>query len=174
MILKAIFDFLLSLMACRLRATAVVPASSVLSTASQSSSSLESAGGDSASASIPFELPAEPPLPHDSMELRRDLSVSVVPLSLYRRHATTYRRARTASCLRNTTLATVHTPTRFTLTSLNTCYIYILSYQHCEYYYSFLYLITDDHLIRFNNRWHGAARAFLAAAFYQRTNNGIC
>lgn len=50
-----------------------------------------SSGGN---ASVDFELPAEPrPAPHDSMELRRDLSVSVVQALSLRGHATTYRRA---------------------------------------------------------------------------------
>lgn len=79
MILKVILDFLLILMACRLRAKAAAPASSVPS-ASRSlhaSSSLVRSSWGATGRGAGFEVPAEP-LPHDSMELRRDLSVSVV------------------------------------------------------------------------------------------------
>lgn len=78
MILKVILDFLLILMACRLRARAAAPASSGPSASRSlpaSSSLVGTAGGPGRGAG--FDGPAEP-LPHDSMELRRDLSVSVV------------------------------------------------------------------------------------------------
>lgn len=99
--LKAIFDFLFTFMAHRLLTTALEPGRR--DTASScGSSSLPSWGGAAdaagacsaaraAAARARSTLLPEPPLPQDSMELRRDLSVSVVPLSLH--HATTYRRA---------------------------------------------------------------------------------
>lgn len=98
MTLKATLDFLLILMAYRLRATAAAPASSA-PCASQSlsaSSPLDTVSGGAVGASADLELPGEPLLaPHDSMELRRDLSVSVVQALSLRRHATTYRRVDT-------------------------------------------------------------------------------
>lgn len=98
MTLKATLGFFFIFMAYRLRATVEaepwnnIPP--VLPSLGVSSPLLEwwswCSGGK---ASVDFELPAEPrPTPHDSMELRRDLSVSVVQALSLRGHASTYRR----------------------------------------------------------------------------------
>lgn len=98
-----IFDFLLTFTAYRLLTTALEPGRSETASSCVSSSlsswvgaaDAKDAAGAAAAASAAARarsaLPPEPPRPQDSMELRRDLSVSVVPLSLH--HATTYRRA---------------------------------------------------------------------------------
>lgn len=99
MILKVTLGFFLILMAYRLRATVEAGpwnnAPSVLPSLAVSSPLLVwwswCSGGN---VSADLELPAEPrPAPHDSMELRRDLSVSVVQALSLRGHAPTYRRA---------------------------------------------------------------------------------
>lgn len=98
MILKETLGFFLIFMAYRLRATVEAGpwnnAPSVLPSLAVSSPLLElwswCSGGN---VSADLELPAEPrPAPHDSMELRRDLSVSVVQALSLRSHTTTYRR----------------------------------------------------------------------------------
>ncbi|KAJ2950600.1 hypothetical protein O0L34_g8852 [Tuta absoluta] len=95
--LNAIFGgFFLILTAYRLRARAAAPASSAPSASLSLGSSPAWGGGAGAGAGAAFDLLAEPrPAPHDSMELRRHLSVSVVEALPLRSHATTYRRSRT-------------------------------------------------------------------------------
>lgn len=133
-ILKATLGFFFILMAHRLRATVEEGprnnAPWVLPSLAVSSPLLEwwswRSGGN---ASADFELPAEPrPAPHDSMELRRDLSVSVVQALSLCGHATTYRRTEST-----THFATHLHRAHYSLTSLM-CWLVVLTVQWRHYF----------------------------------------
>lgn len=147
--LKAILDFLLNFMACRLRAKAAAPASSVpsVSPSLNPSSALEHKSncrtniGTGRGAGAGFEVPAMAPLLQDSMEFRKDLSVSVLQALSHRCHTTTYRRAGTQTHSR-------YTPT--------TCFIH---YYESKFFHILLLwklnklLFCFHNLVKVRNTW---------------------